>query len=439
MATTTTNFGWDIPQSTDLVKDGATAIAALGQDIDTALVDLKGGTTGQVLAKASATDLDYSWVTTDDTNAIQNAIVDAKGDLIAASAADTPARLAVGDNGEILVADSSTATGLRWQSSNAAGKNVVINGGFDVWQRGTSFTGVASGTYTTDRWKTTLTATGLSCNVTQDASVPNSKSKYSIKVLQATSATSVGEYEVRTAFETSQILPLCGSTTTLSFWYRSNLTGAHAARLYASPMTGGTDVSISFTVSAANTWEKKVLTFSSFAGVTTASTAPTAEAAGLSIGFNVFGSASRSTLAANDFFQVAQVQLEVGSVNTSFTRASGNISTELAACQRYYYRSTAATNSWVLPMCVSATSTTAGIYAFALPVTMRTSPTSVDSSAIQLVDGISGFAVTSILISNASPAVAYGTLAVASGLTTRAPYSINSTGAAGYVGFSAEL
>ena len=61
MATTTTNFGWDIPQSTDLVKDGATAIAALGQDIDTALVDLKGGTTGQVLAKASATDLDFSW------------------------------------------------------------------------------------------------------------------------------------------------------------------------------------------------------------------------------------------------------------------------------------------------------------------------------------------------------------------------------------------
>lgn len=65
MATTTTNFGWDIPQSTDLVKDGATAIAALGQDIDTALVDLKGGTTGQILAKASNTDLDYSWITND--------------------------------------------------------------------------------------------------------------------------------------------------------------------------------------------------------------------------------------------------------------------------------------------------------------------------------------------------------------------------------------
>jgi hypothetical protein len=65
MATTTTNFGWDIPQSTDLVKDGATAIATLGQDIDTAFLDLKGGTTGQILSKASGTDLDYTWITND--------------------------------------------------------------------------------------------------------------------------------------------------------------------------------------------------------------------------------------------------------------------------------------------------------------------------------------------------------------------------------------
>ena len=119
MATTTPNFGFDIPQSTDLVKDGATAIAALGTDIDTAFVDLKGGTTGQVLAKASGTDLDFSWVAQDDSNAIQNAIVDAKGDLIGATAADTPARLAVGTDGQILTADSTAATGLKWASASA--------------------------------------------------------------------------------------------------------------------------------------------------------------------------------------------------------------------------------------------------------------------------------------------------------------------------------
>jgi hypothetical protein len=120
MATTTTNFGWDIPQSTDLVKDGATAIAALGQDIDTALVDLKGGTTGQVLSKASNTDLDYSWVAVDPL-----LILDAKGDLITATAADTPARLPVGANGTVLTADSAQGTGLKW-ATPAGGKVLQV-------------------------------------------------------------------------------------------------------------------------------------------------------------------------------------------------------------------------------------------------------------------------------------------------------------------------
>jgi hypothetical protein len=139
MATTTTNFGWDIPQSTDLVKDGATAIAALGQDIDTALVDLKGGTSGQVLAKASNTDLDFSWVAQDDSNAIQNAIVDAKGDLIAATADNTPARLAVGSNGQVLTVDSTTATGLKWETSTASKVIAVSNS-----QTGTVATGTTT-------------------------------------------------------------------------------------------------------------------------------------------------------------------------------------------------------------------------------------------------------------------------------------------------------
>lgn len=60
---TTTNFGWETPDDTDLVKDGAAAMRTLGNSIDTSFVDLKGGTTGQVLAKASASDLDYTWTT----------------------------------------------------------------------------------------------------------------------------------------------------------------------------------------------------------------------------------------------------------------------------------------------------------------------------------------------------------------------------------------
>jgi hypothetical protein len=125
MPTTTPNFGWSVPVSTDLVKDGATAIELLGDSIDASLVDLKGGTTGQVLAKASGTDMDFSWVAQDDSNAIQNAIVDAKGDLIAASAADTPARLAVGTNGQILTADSAEATGLKWATPATSSAGLV--------------------------------------------------------------------------------------------------------------------------------------------------------------------------------------------------------------------------------------------------------------------------------------------------------------------------
>lgn len=125
MSTVTPNFNWPVPVSTDLVKDGATAIEALGDSIDASFVDLKGGTTGQVLSKASNTDLDYTWVTSDDANAIQNTIVDAKGDLIAATAADTPARLAVGTNGQVLTADSTAATGLKWATAATGGMTLL--------------------------------------------------------------------------------------------------------------------------------------------------------------------------------------------------------------------------------------------------------------------------------------------------------------------------
>jgi hypothetical protein len=62
MATTTPNFGWPVPTSTDLVKNGATAIEALGDAIDASMADLEGGTTGQILSKASNTDMDFTWV-----------------------------------------------------------------------------------------------------------------------------------------------------------------------------------------------------------------------------------------------------------------------------------------------------------------------------------------------------------------------------------------
>ena len=150
MATTTPNFGWAVTTSSDLVKNGATAIETLGDAIDASMVDLKGGTTGQVLSKASNTDMDFSWVAQDDSNAIQNAIVDAKGDLIAATANDTPARLAVGTNGQVLTADSTAATGIKWAtpSASASGLTKILTATYtSVANTGTTFDGVFTSTY----------------------------------------------------------------------------------------------------------------------------------------------------------------------------------------------------------------------------------------------------------------------------------------------------
>ena len=141
---TTSNFGWTTPADTDLVKDGAAAIRTLGNGIDTSLVDLKGGTTGQILSKTSNTDLDYTWVTpnvgdltevqagtgisvADGTGPIPivtNTVAttfDAKGDLVVGTGADTFAKLTVGANGSTLVANSSTSTGLEWQAPASGG------------------------------------------------------------------------------------------------------------------------------------------------------------------------------------------------------------------------------------------------------------------------------------------------------------------------------
>lgn len=114
---TTTNFGWTTPADTDLVKDGALAIRTLGNGIDTSLLDLKGGTTGQNLRKNSNTDLDFTWA-----GDATNTVVDAEGDLLVGDSADTLQRLAIGTNGHVLTVDTAVDGKVKWAAAASGGK-----------------------------------------------------------------------------------------------------------------------------------------------------------------------------------------------------------------------------------------------------------------------------------------------------------------------------
>ena len=192
MATTTPNFGWPVPTSSDLVKNGATAIEGLGDAIDASLLDLKGGTSGQVLAKASGTDMDFSWVT--DATGIPATIFDAKGDIIAATAADTASRLAVGTNGQVLQADSTAATGLKWATPAGGGGKVlqVVNATYSTG------TGINTTTYTDTGLTATITPTSATSKVlvlvTQSFAMSRSTNETAVGWRLMRGATSVWAY-----------------------------------------------------------------------------------------------------------------------------------------------------------------------------------------------------------------------------------------------------
>jgi hypothetical protein len=113
MATTTPSFGWPVPTSTDLVKDGATAIESLGDAIDSSMAELKGGTTGQVLSKTSNTDMDFTWIEQDDTTLSFNAQTGTTYTLVAA------------DLGKLVTLSNASAITLTVPPSVFATGNII--------------------------------------------------------------------------------------------------------------------------------------------------------------------------------------------------------------------------------------------------------------------------------------------------------------------------
>jgi hypothetical protein len=435
MATTTPNFGWPVPTSTDLVKDGATAIEALGDGVDASMVDLKGGLTGQVLAKTTNADMDFTWVTTDDTNAIQNAIVDAKGDLISATANDTPARLAVGSNGETLVADSTTSTGLRYQAP--VQQNPILNSAMQVWQRGTSMAGSSTG-FAGDRWQAYRSVAGstYSRQLTNDTTnLPNIQ--YATRVQRDSGNTATAGNYLLQNFESINSIPFAGKTVTLSFYARAgaNFSAASSFMEYNLATGTGTDQNLltGFTGRANPILGNATLTttWQRFTATATLATSAT------QIGIAFDTAAWVGTAGANDWFEVTGVQLEVGSVATPFRTYAATIQGELDACMRYYQNQYVSSTRFAMGFSIS---TTAGKAIAPLPVPMRVPPISMSyGGTIIWYDGIGGASVGTLVAENPSTISCGLAFSGSSGLTASRPIGIAGNSADAYLAFNAEL
>jgi len=323
-----------------------------------------------------------------------------------------------------------------------AAKNIVINGGFDIYQRTSVST--TSSAFGLDRWFTIAAGSASATVLSQQTTgVPNG-SRYCMRVAMGASGGYGNQF---TFIETSNAAQLWGRTATLSLKIRRNATfaGTLSASVSASP-----------TVDAGSgaTW-----TALSATGVTVASNASLPTGTGssnwLTMSFQVDvpadGSANSLRVsvaqsqveAAGAYWEVAQVQLEAGSVATPFTRTGGSIGGELALCQRYYWRWNANSNFATCGI-GAASSTTIGVITVIHPVPMRTVVSAIDSSAnstLRLQDQVTGLTQTGASIEVSQQDLFKTDLNITvSGATQYRFYRYganNSTSA--YLGFSAEL
>lgn len=269
--------------------------------------------------------------------------------------------------------------------------NVVINGGFDILQRAQSFTITGSHfTYrTADRWILSCTASGATNIVNSINAFPDTGAidGQDLRFFMRFNVTSVG---TATAYgmlsRVEDVRTLAGRTATLSFWVRGTQNTTISPFLIQHFGTGGSsDVSIAGANQTITTsWQRKVITFTvpSVTGKTINN-----DNSFLQVQLN-FNAVTLGTL------DIAGVQLEGGDVVTDFRRAGGTLPGELAACQRYYFRTNG--GPWYTGIAfvdVEDSSWSSMVY----PAVMRANPTVViDAGSPNTVRSFGGLPVRAV-------------------------------------------
>ena len=326
--------------------------------------------------------------------------------------------------------------------SSSAGKNFVINGGMDIWQRGTSFA-VSTGTYTADRWQGYRSVAGSTISRQTTSDTTNLPSiQYCARVQRDSGNTSTAAINLGQSFESVNSIPLAGKTVVLSFYARrganySSASNALKVQLYAGTGTDqnvltagytGSTLGIDQTATLTTTWQR--FSYSVTIGVSYTE-----------LGV-IFVNTPVGTAGAADYFEVTGVQLELGSTATTFSRAGGNIASELAACQRYYFLQ-ATGNSKVIGTGTYYSSS--NVYCtLQFPVTMRTAPTidQVTGTSVYVVVSAGGGAdlLNSLTIDGSSPqSVSLYNNTQAAGTAGQGCWFITAASSTPYLAFSAEL
>ena len=267
-------------------------------------------------------------------------------------------------------------------------RNAIINGNFDVWQRGTSFT-ASGGEFTADRWDTLNSGTTSFTASQQLFTVGQTDVPHNPKYYHRNAVTTGGAAGDRYAlwYKVEGVSTFAGETVTLSFYAKADASKNIAVEFVQSFGSGGspstvvTGISVT-TVALTTSWAKYTVTadIPSITGKTlgTDGNDSLAFAIWLDAG-STYNARTNSLGNQSGTFEFAQVQLEAGSVATPFERRS--VGEELALCQRYYQRSTldpAAAFTYGQSQSVTAMNIANASWVIGTvpcPVTMRATPT----------------------------------------------------------------